>query len=165
MLILSFSLRNPLMDYTLSEHFLITCITSGHKHSTFALFIWRVNGQLFQTYHVPQSHRLENMYMSPSQFASWIYLTMESRINRTDSSSDRVSTLTQSLQAKTIPKKCQNRSLTSNTLCLYLVEWSDAFKPSSSIKSNRGSVWLKTITISPPHNKRHCMTNTYPIAI
>lgn len=82
-----------------------------------------------------------------------------------DSSSDNVCTLSESLRAKTIAKNCQKKSLTNNTLCLYVVEWSDAFEPSSSIKSNRGSVWLKTITISPPHNKLHCMTNTYPIAI
>ena len=81
------------------------------------------------------------------------------------SSSEKVCTLSESLRAKTIAKNCQNISLTNNTLCLYVVEWSDAFEPSSSIKSNRGSVWLKTITISPPHNKLHCMTNTYPIAI
>jgi hypothetical protein len=82
-----------------------------------------------------------------------------------EKSTDTVCTLSESLRAKTIAKNCQNISLTNNTLCLYIVEWSDAFEPSSSIKSNRGSVWLKTITISPPHNKLHCMTNTYPIAI
>ena len=52
-----------------------------------------------------------------------------------------------------------------SSLCLYVVEWSDAFEPSSSAKSNRGSVWLKTVTISPPHDKLHSMTNTYPIAV
>jgi hypothetical protein len=81
------------------------------------------------------------------------------------SSLDTVRTLSESLRAKTIANNCQNICLTNNTLCLYVVEWSDAFEPSYSIKSNRGSVWLKTITISPPHNKLHCMTNTYPIAV
>jgi hypothetical protein len=81
------------------------------------------------------------------------------------SSSDTVRTLSESLRAKTIANNCQNICLTNNMLCLYVVEWSDECEPSYSIKSIRGSVWLKTITISPPHNKLHCMTNTYPIAV
>jgi hypothetical protein len=55
--------------------------------------------------------------------------------------------------------------LTYNTLCTYVVELSGAFEPSSSIKSNRGFIWLKTKTIPPPHNKLHCRRNTCPIAI
>ena len=50
-------------------------------------------------------------------------------------------------------------------LTLYIIEWSDGFEPSSSIKGNRGSCWMKTITISPPANKVHTFCNTYPIAL
>ncbi len=50
-------------------------------------------------------------------------------------------------------------------LCLYLNEWSDAFKPSRSSKSNRGSCWIKTVTISPPKCKSKPISYTYPIAI
>ena len=54
------------------------------------------------------------------------------------SSLDTVRTLSESLRAKTIANNCQNICLTNNTLCFYVVEWSDAFEPSYSIKSNRG---------------------------
>ena len=38
-------------------------------------------------------------------------------------------------------------------ICLWINEWSDGFKPSYSVKANRGSAWLKTITIPPPPSK------------
>ena len=48
---------------------------------------------------------------------------------------------------------------------LYLVEWSDSFEP-NVIKDNRGSVWIKTVTISPKHiggvGSKH---NTYPLCL
>jgi hypothetical protein len=34
-----------------------------------------------------------------------------------------------------------------------------------SIKSNRGSCWIKTVTIAPPLGKVHSLAYTYPIAI
>ena len=52
-----------------------------------------------------------------------------------------------------------------DTLVLFGNEWSDGFEPSLSIKGNRGSCWIKSITISPPPDRIHCMTHTYPIAI
>jgi hypothetical protein len=51
-----------------------------------------------------------------------------------------------------------------NVLCLYLTEWSDGFEPSSA-KSNRGSCWIKTVTIAPPPSQLHHLTYTYPIAL
>jgi hypothetical protein len=50
-------------------------------------------------------------------------------------------------------------------ICLYLIEWSDAFEPSISTKSNRGSIWVKSITISPKSDSLHSFRNTYPLAI
>jgi hypothetical protein len=50
-------------------------------------------------------------------------------------------------------------------ICLWINEWSDGFEPSYSVKANRGSAWLKTITISPPPNKVHSLEYTYPIAV
>ena len=50
-------------------------------------------------------------------------------------------------------------------LCMFAVEWSDDFEPSTSVKSNRGSVWLKSVTISPPHGQQHQLSHTYPVAI
>ncbi len=49
-------------------------------------------------------------------------------------------------------------------LVLHLVEWQDDFEPNYSIKGNRGSVWVKVVTISPPSIAMHSGTNTYVIA-
>lgn len=50
-------------------------------------------------------------------------------------------------------------------LCLYIIEWSDAFEPSSCTKNNRGSCWIKTITIAPPSSKNNRLTHTYPVSL
>jgi hypothetical protein len=49
---------------------------------------------------------------------------------------------------------------------VWIFEWSDDFEPNSSLtKSNRGGVWVKTITIGPPGTHDHLMAYTYPIAM
>jgi len=50
-------------------------------------------------------------------------------------------------------------------VCLYVVEWSDGFDPTSGAKNNRGSCWVKTVTISPPPCSEHLLSHTYPIAL
>jgi hypothetical protein len=59
----------------------------------------------------------------------------------------------------------KNETFSCKPLCLYITEWSDAFEPSSCTKNNRGSCWIKTVTISPTVLELHNMTYTYPIAI
>jgi hypothetical protein len=55
----------------------------------------------------------------------------------------------------------------NNKMFLYVNEWSDAFEPSRSSKSNRGSCWIKTITIAPRTNGSNAkrISYTYPIAL
>lgn len=49
---------------------------------------------------------------------------------------------------------------------VWIFLWSDDFEPNSSLtKSNRGGVWVKTMTIGPPDTHRHLMAYTYPIAM
>jgi hypothetical protein len=49
---------------------------------------------------------------------------------------------------------------------VWIYEWSDDFEPNSSLtKSNRGGVWVKTMTFGPPDTHRHLMAYTYPVAI
>ena len=50
-------------------------------------------------------------------------------------------------------------------LVLFLTEWSDDFEPNAINKSGRGSIWIKSITISSRRAGRHSIENTYPIAI
>jgi hypothetical protein len=49
-------------------------------------------------------------------------------------------------------------------ICLYANEWSDGFEPHYSVKANRGSAWLETVTISPPQGNKHGLSYTYPVA-
>jgi hypothetical protein len=53
----------------------------------------------------------------------------------------------------------------TKVLPLYLIKWSNRFEQSNSIKSNRGSCWMKTVTISPPSSKIHSGLYTYPIRL
>jgi hypothetical protein len=48
---------------------------------------------------------------------------------------------------------------------LWMNEWSDDADPNSSIKSNRGSFWFKSVTISPTKRMIHSMSHTYPLAM
>jgi hypothetical protein len=49
---------------------------------------------------------------------------------------------------------------------LWIFEWSDDFEPNTSLtKSNRGGVWVKTITIGPPGSLISQLTYTYPISM
>lgn len=76
-----------------------------------------------------------------------------------------VISISQSDRAQRILQNSKLMSSDDDVMVLYLVEWSDGFEPSISVKSNRGSCWLKTITISPPSHLIHSCANTYPIAL
>ena len=56
-----------------------------------------------------------------------------------------------SLHALEIYKNALKRFPHGNVLPLWIIEWSDDFDPNDSVKNNRGSIWLKTVTISVPH--------------
>ena len=44
------------------------------------------------------------------------------------------------------------------------IQWSDDFEPNTSIKDNRDSVWLKTVTLVSESSKSNDLNNTYPIS-
>ena len=52
----------------------------------------------------------------------------------------------------------------TNVLLLFLKVWSDDFDPNSSIKSNRQSVWVKTVTMFVMSQCGMTVTRTYPVA-
>lgn len=49
-------------------------------------------------------------------------------------------------------------------IVLFLKLWSDDFDPNNSIKSNRQSVWIKTLTICAMTETGHKVSYTYPIS-
>jgi len=78
----------------------------------------------------------------------------------------KVNQISECVAAKNIYNNMLNSPLGQhNALCLFIMEWSDAFEPTVSVKSNRGSCWIKTVTISPPPMQLHSISHTYPIAI
>jgi hypothetical protein len=46
-----------------------------------------------------------------------------------------------------------------------LNEWSDDAEPATSIKNHRGSLWFKSVTVSPTKKMAHSMSHTYPLAL
>jgi len=45
------------------------------------------------------------------------------------------------------------------------MQWSDDFEPNGSSKSNRGSVWMKTLTFVSDTKTKNDIINTYPLSI
>ena len=45
------------------------------------------------------------------------------------------------------------------------VQWSDDFEPNTLNKSNRGSVWIKTLTMITDSSNKNDFVNTYSISI
>ena len=76
-----------------------------------------------------------------------------------------VSALRDTERARQIVSRATSLNHLIKWLILYGIEWSDGCEPSTSIKSNRNSIWVKTLTISPTANNLHSMEHTYPIAI
>ena len=81
--------------------------------------------------------------------------------NYTNTTVDRFS------RAKTILGNAQRvmGSSANQATILWLTSWSDDFEPNYSIKGNRGSVWIKTITIALPVDSSNSVVYTYPIAL
>ena len=60
---------------------------------------------------------------------------------------------------------CKVHQFGAGFLPLWIIEWADDFKPNSQNKQNRGSVLVKTVTVSTPRSSIHSADNTYLIAL
>ena len=59
-----------------------------------------------------------------------------------------------------------NKDIARNDVIILLgLQWSDAFDPNSSTKSNRGAVWIKTVTFVSDRFENNNIHDTFPIAI
>ena len=59
-----------------------------------------------------------------------------------------------------------NNNVDKNDIMILLgLQWSDAFDPNSSTKSNRGAVWIKTVTFVSNTFHNNNLHDTFPIAI
>jgi hypothetical protein len=65
-----------------------------------------------------------------------------------------VRTVMQSPKCQRIIRDCNNK-YDVPVLIVFLKEWQDGYDPHSFSKANRGSVWVKTITISEPHEHKN----------
>ena len=56
--------------------------------------------------------------------------------------------------------------LNNDVIPLWIIEWSDNFAPTNSNRATKNSVWLKIITVAPPHDGSYpSHLYTYPIAV
>jgi hypothetical protein len=89
-----------------------------------------------------------------------------------DDSTIPVSHFFQSVMGKMILRNCQQRILSQSVqtsmpvLPIILIFWSDDFEPNKSIKSNRQSVWIKTVTLIVKNDTNENVSRfTYPVAV
>jgi hypothetical protein len=64
----------------------------------------------------------------------------------TDNVPSMISNITESTAVAAIRKRASVRSRTHDVISMFCTEWSDDFDPSVSIKANRKSCWIKTVT-------------------
>ena len=76
--------------------------------------------------------------------------------------------LSQSIAARDVYLRAVNRNptLSPHEIMVILgVQWSDDFEPNTSSKVNRGSVWMKTVTILSNDFETNVLKNTYIISM
>ena len=57
-------------------------------------------------------------------------------------------------------------SRNNDVIPLWIIEWSDDFAPTNSLRASKNSVWFKIITVAPPHDGLYPPhLYTYPIAM
>ena len=61
--------------------------------------------------------------------------------------------------------KCNRLTSQQNLLVILGLQWSDDFEPNTSSKTNRGSVWLKTLTFLSDDFHKNNLKNTYAISV
>jgi hypothetical protein len=80
---------------------------------------------------------------------------IEYRDNYEEDNIFNVKSLMQSRTCQRIIKDCKLMYAEKPVVILLLKEWQDGYDPHAFSKSNRGSAWLKTCTISEPHGDRN----------
>ena len=85
-----------------------------------------------------------------------------------DVNKDRIRRLVDSPIAHQVYNRARNYNKgvdPSDLIVLMGVQWSDDFEPNGSSKSNRGSVWLKTLTFVSDSYSNNELSDTYPVSI
>ena len=76
---------------------------------------------------------------------------------------ERVREIIQDAIDRVESEDCEDADM-SNGILIFLKLWSDDFDPNSSIKLNRQSVWVKTVTMFAMSKNGKTILRTYPIA-
>ena len=59
-----------------------------------------------------------------------------------------------------------NQTVLNDDIVVVLgTQWSNDFEPNGSSKSNRGSVWMNTVTFISDTNTKNDIINTYPLSV
>ena len=100
------------------------------------------------------------------EFASILSLVFDSGVIDFAYDESAISQITpiQTLGQSTIAQSLHQANQSEKFESLFLSLWSDDFEPNYS-KTNRGSVWIMTLTIHPPTNQFPNKKMVYPIAV
>ena len=90
------------------------------------------------------------------------------KIKRNPRNGDSVFKIEESIMALYIANRVyvdMNPKNNEDIIIILGILWSDDFDPNSSLKSNRGSAWVKTLTLISDDKKCNDETNTYTISL
>ena len=108
----------------------------------------------------------EHSYVSPRQCISHFLGSGKMPHNMKNTYCQKIRLLTESRVCKEVYKRaCTANPNISREDLIVLIEitWSDDFDPNSSIKANRGAVWIKTLTFVSASFSDNKVQDTYPI--
>ena len=155
------------LDKSTTQDTIVTRIPSSETE--FARMYLRGPKSILKNIPMPKVKFIENhSYVSVKQCAV-NFLSMD---NYPGKISHLNNTIVKSVVESNIGKAVYARAIKSNPgvkeediLVLLGLQWSDDFEPNSSSKSNRGSVWIKTVSFISDRLTKNDIVNTYPISI
>ena len=110
----------------------------------------------------------EHSYVSPRQCISHFLGSGKMPPNMTNTDCKKIRLLTESRACKEVYERActANANISKEDLIVLMgITWSDDFDPNSSIKANRGAVWIKTLTFVSTSFSENKVQDTYPISI
>ena len=154
-------------DKPTTQDTIVTRIPSSETE--FARMYLRGPKSILKNIPMPKVKFIENhSYVSVKQCAV-NFLSMD---NYPGKISHLNNTIVKSVVESNIGKLVYARAIKSNPgvkeediLVLLGLQWSDDFEPNSSSKSNRGSVWIKTLSFISDRLTKNDIVNIYPISI
>ena len=149
------------------NHEKFMCTRPPHSVRDINQFYTKSQSSIFQSLPSPTIHNTEShVYISLTSVIDYFlaYGHVPEYMTHIDDVSKKCGIVAcpQSIQMRDEVKNNISESLVP--MILYLVFWSDDFE-GSMLRKNKNSVWIKTVTISPPHDQQKSANYTYVFSI